>query len=780
MKSKKQQNYVTLSAEGALLPAEGRAQQDAGGAPAPDASDVAYRLARVAEEASSAGPVAPNALDAADMSQYTAVPGSAATSLPKPAASEAPADARPRALVMSHGKGAKRMLQAASDAGFQAWAPCTQDRRHEAHLKLADGNVSLGERYSDALFANSYAVLAAARECGASVVLLADEALALAEVDSFLARAAARGIRVFRPMNADAPLLGWILCATDRPAPPEDAWRACPHCGLMFDTASLAAGHYACPSCGGYFRMSSDERIDDTLDADSFVEWDAHVPETDPLGFPGYAGKLAAQRAKTGLDEAVRTGMGRIAGLRVAVGIMESQFFMGSMGSVVGEKLARLVERATDERLPVVVFTASGGARMQEGLVSLMQMAKVSCALSRHAEAGLPYFSVLTDPTTGGVTASFAMQGDIVLAEPGALVGFAGQRVIKDTIKQELPEGFQTAEFALEHGLVDAIVERGELRSTLAHLLALHAPSRPRGAHEPGDRDILVTYEAVCENLASGAGTYNAVTYGMLPVRDSLADAAGWRRPRSRSRLAALASKLDVKGARADKRLEKALSRGGFDAEGGASLEGADGTAADVADGSNAAWRSVPAGAQHAPADGTLLPRALGGRVRGAARRPGVRRRRRGGRGPGLAGGTPRHGHRAGEGRRPEGTHRAQLRLPAAGRLPQVAAPHAAGGEVRPPRGLPGGHPGRVLRHGGGGARPGQRHRRQPAGLGRPARSGGKRASGGRRQRRGPCARACRPRGHAESMRCIRCCRPKASRRSSGRTARAPPRRRPS
>lgn len=616
MKSKKQQNYVTLSAEGALLPAEGRAQQDAGGAPAPDASDVAYRLARVAEEASSAGPVAPNALDAADMSQYTAVPGSAATSLPKPAASEAPADARPRALVMSHGKGAKRMLQAASDAGFQAWAPCTQDRRHEAHLKLADGNVSLGERYSDALFANSYAVLAAARECGASVVLLADEALALAEVDSFLARAAARGIRVFRPMNADAPLLGWILCATDRPAPPEDAWRACPHCGLMFDTASLAAGHYACPSCGGYFRMSSDERIDDTLDADSFVEWDAHVPETDPLGFPGYAGKLAAQRAKTGLDEAVRTGMGRIAGLRVAVGIMESQFFMGSMGSVVGEKLARLVERATDERLPVVVFTASGGARMQEGLVSLMQMAKVSCALSRHAEAGLPYFSVLTDPTTGGVTASFAMQGDIVLAEPGALVGFAGQRVIKDTIKQELPEGFQTAEFALEHGLVDAIVERDELRSTLAHLLALHAPSRPRGAHEPGDRDILVTYEAVCENLASGAGTYNAVTYGMLPVRDSLADAAGWRRPRSRSRLAALASKLDVKGARADKRLEKALSRGGFDAEGGASLEGADGTAADVADGSNAAWRSVQlARNTHRPTARFYLERLVDGFV---------------------------------------------------------------------------------------------------------------------------------------------------------------------
>ncbi len=595
MKSKRQQDYVTLSAEGELVVLE-EGDASSGRAGVPDASDVAYRLARVAQEAAAwARTPAPNAIDAADTSAYTAVPEGAGA--PHVAAPDADApDTRPRALVMTHGKGAKRMLQAAAEAGFQAWVPCTQDRRFEAHLKLAGGSVSLGERYSDALFANSYAVLEAARECAASVILLADEALPLAEVDSFLARAAARGVRVFRPMSADAPTLGWILCSTDRPAPPEDAWRACPHCGLMFDVASLAAGHCTCPACGGYFRMSSEERINDTLDAGSFVEWDASLPEADPLGFPGYAEKLDAQRAKTGLAEAVRTGEGRIAGLRVAVGIMESQFFMGSMGSVVGEKLARMVERATREGLAVVVFAASGGARMQEGLVSLMQMAKVSCALSRHAEAGLPYFSVLTDPTTGGVTASFGMQGDVVLAEPGALIGFAGQRVIRDTIKQELPEGFQTAEFALAHGLVDAVVERGRMRSTLAHLLALHEASRPRGAHEPGDRDILVTYEAVCENLQDGTGTYNAVTYGMLPVRTSFAEAAGLRRSRPRRYLAQLTEKLDVKAARADRRLERALSRGGFDAEGGASLEGADGDGAApgaATDGENRAWQSV-------------------------------------------------------------------------------------------------------------------------------------------------------------------------------------------
>ena len=599
----RKQNYITLSCDGEVVPQRGAA------APAPESADVAYRLSRMVEEAAAALPLAPNALEAADASEYTAVaPGEAQASSRARVAADAQAGApataaQPVALVMARSKAAKRLLQAVADAGFCACAVYTQDRRGEGYLKAAQRTVCLGERYSDALFGNGHAVLQAADECGAAVVLLSDEALPLAEVDSFLARAAARGVRVFRAMSPDAPALGWILCSTDKPPLDDGTWRTCQRCGLSFDEASLASGHSTCPSCGGYFRMSSAERIDDTLDAGSFEEWNRSVPETDPLGFPGYGGKLAAQRAKTGLEEAVRTGEGRIAGLRVAVGIMESQFFMGSMGSVVGEKLCRLVERATDERLPVVIFTASGGARMQEGLVSLMQMAKVSCALARHGEAGLPYLSVLTDPTTGGVTASFAMQGDVVLAEPGALIGFAGQRVIRDTIKQELPEGFQTAEFALEHGLIDAIVERSEMRSALAHLLAIHlATARSnRGAHEPGDRAILVDFQTVRDNLEHGTDTYNTVTYGLLEPEGGLpfGESSPWRPRRAQQLLGGLAGRLERKasGAVSPKRLGKVLARGGFDAEGGASLEmngaPADIPAAAAVDPGNRAWQSV-------------------------------------------------------------------------------------------------------------------------------------------------------------------------------------------
>lgn len=589
------QNYITIGSDGTVLP---QGVQRAAVAPASESADVAYRLTRMAEEAASL-PVAPNAVDAADMSQYTAVPRALATAMPRASVSDEGlmADRKPVALVMARSKTAKRLLQQVADAGFATCTVYTQDHRNDGYLKLAHSTVSLGEKYSDALFCNSHAVLAAVEASGASTVLLCDEALPLAEVDSFLARTAARGVRVFRPLSADAPMLGWVLCTTDKPAFDGGSWRACSHCGLSFDVASLAAGHYVCPSCGGYLRMSSNERIDDLLDADSFVEWNRSVPETDPLGFPGYAGKLETQREKTGLEEGVRTGEGRIAGLRVAIGFMESQFFMGSMGSVVGEKVTRLVERATDERLPVVIFTASGGARMQEGLVSLMQMAKVSCALERHAEAKLPYISVLTDPTTGGVTASFAMQGDVILAEPHALIGFAGQRVIKDTIKQELPEGFQTAEFALEHGLIDAIVERDELRSTLAHMLAVHlaTAASSRGEHEPGDRDIIVSYEAVRENLASGTDTYNTVTYGDLTVGGlPFAEGVGSARAKLRGRLAAVTERFDRRGSSMRKRLEKALSAGGFDAEAGASLEDASAAAREAsAPTSNRAWESV-------------------------------------------------------------------------------------------------------------------------------------------------------------------------------------------
>ena len=599
----RRQDYITIASDGTVLMP---GAESAGKEPEYEAADVAYRLTRMAEEAAAALPVAPNALDAADMSEYTSIPQSVATSSPRPAAAQAGVadaeggaaqhDALPVALLMARPKTAKRLLQAVSDAGFTACVAYTQDHRFEAPLKAAPRAVCLGEKYSDALFCNSYAVLTAVEECGASTVLLCDESLPLAEVDSFLARASAQGVRVFKPLSAEAPLLGWVLCTTDKPAIERGAWRACPHCGLKFDEASLASGHYTCPTCGGYFRMSSIERINDLLDAESFVEMDSVVAEGDPLDFPGYLDKLAAQRAKTGLEEAVRTGVGRIAGLYVAVGIMESQFFMGSMGSVVGEKLHRLVEYATEERLPVVIFTASGGARMQEGLVSLMQMAKVSCALARHSEAGLPYISVLTDPTTGGVTASFAMQGDVILAEPRALIGFAGQRVIKDTIKQELPEGFQTAEFALEHGLIDAIVERGELRATLAHLLALHLATVDKSAPASGERAILVDYETVQHNLEHSTDTYNTVTYGDLsPEGLPFGDSAAWRPGRARRLLSDIAERFEQRHAStvSPKRLEKALSCGGFDAEGGASLEVNGAGEVHGVDPANRAWHSV-------------------------------------------------------------------------------------------------------------------------------------------------------------------------------------------
>lgn len=582
MKQRKQ-NYITLTVDGEVLSCGG-VQAAPELEPAPAAADVAYRLSRAAGEAAAALPLAPNAIDSADMSEYTDVAGG------RGAADDG---VQPVVLVMARAKTAKKMLPAAAEAGFSTCAVYTQDRRLEPHLKLAQQAVCLGERYSAALFCNSCAVLEAAETCGASVVLLCDEALPLAEVDSFLARAAARSIRVFRPLNQDMPALGWVLCTTEKPPFDGGAWRACPHCGLKFDEASLASGHYVCPTCSGYLRMSSTERINDLLDADSFVEWDRSVAETDPLDFPGYFEKLEAARAKSGLEEAVRTGEGRIAGLRFAIGIMDSQFFMGSMGSVVGEKVCRLFDRAVEEHLPVVVFTASGGARMQEGLVSLMQMAKVSCAIERHAEAGLPYISVLTDPTTGGVTASFAMQGDVILAEPRALIGFAGQRVIRDTIRQELPEGFQTAEFALEHGLIDAIVEREELRGMIAHILAIHLATAS-GRFESGDREILVDYQSVRENLEHGTDTYNTVTYGDMDVPMLAGESSGRSARRLKERLSGIVDRFERSGSVSGKRLEKALARGEFDAENGASLDDANGHA-EVAGvtAENRAWESV-------------------------------------------------------------------------------------------------------------------------------------------------------------------------------------------
>ena len=260
----------------------------------------------------------------------------------------------------------------------------------------------------------------------------------------------------------------------DAPVIPAGLWKKCNKCGKPIYTDDVRANFYICPKCGGYFRVHAYRRIEMIADEGSFEEWDKEMEVSNPLNFPGYEKKLAAAREKSRLNEAIVTGKCRIHGEETVVGVCDARFLMSSMGHNVGEKITRAVERATAEKLPVILFACSGGARMQEGMVSLMQMAKTSAALKRHHEAGQLYVSVLTDPTTGGVTASFAMLGDIILAEPGALIGFAGPRVIEQTIGQKLPEGFQRAEFLVEHGFVDKIVKREELKETLAMILKLH------------------------------------------------------------------------------------------------------------------------------------------------------------------------------------------------------------------------------------------------------------------------------------------------------------------
>lgn len=260
----------------------------------------------------------------------------------------------------------------------------------------------------------------------------------------------------------------------DQPNIPEGLWRKCNKCGQPIYVEDVKNNFYVCPKCGGYFRVHARRRIEMVIDDGTFEEWDKEMEFSNPLDFPGYEKKVLAAREKTGMDEAIVIGKGRVNGFPAVVGVCDARFIMSSMGHVVGEKITRAVERATSEKLPVIIFACSGGARMQEGLVSLMQMAKTSAALKRHQEAGQLYVSVLTDPTTGGVTASFAMLGDIILAEPKALIGFAGPRVIEQTIGQKLPEGFQRSEFLLEHGFVDKIVERHELKDTLAKILRFH------------------------------------------------------------------------------------------------------------------------------------------------------------------------------------------------------------------------------------------------------------------------------------------------------------------
>ncbi|MEO1002954.1 MAG: acetyl-CoA carboxylase, carboxyltransferase subunit beta [Cyanobacteria bacterium J06638_7] len=264
------------------------------------------------------------------------------------------------------------------------------------------------------------------------------------------------------------------------PQEPEEGdglWSKCPDCGLVVYRKDLVANASVCKGCGHHHRIASEERIRLIADPGSFEPLDADLAPTDPLAFKdrrNYADRIRDSQQSTGLRDAVVTGLCRSSGLPLALGVMDFRFMGGSMGSVVGEKLTRLVEEATARRMPVLIVCASGGARMQEGMLSLMQMAKIAGALQRHRQAELLYIPLLTHPTTGGVTASFAMLGDLILAEPKALIGFAGRRVIEQTLREKLPEGFQTAEYLRDHGFVDAIVDRTKLRDTLASLLRIH------------------------------------------------------------------------------------------------------------------------------------------------------------------------------------------------------------------------------------------------------------------------------------------------------------------
>lgn len=251
-------------------------------------------------------------------------------------------------------------------------------------------------------------------------------------------------------------------------------WMKCDACKEILYKEEVHKNYSVCPNCGKHFRLSARRRISQIIDEGTFLETNKDMELKNPLNFEGYTKKVEMLQEKTNIKEAVTTGFGEINGEKVVIAVMDGNFMMGSMGSVVGEKITMAIEDAIKNKLPLIMFCVSGGARMQEGIISLMQMAKTSAALAKLDEAGLLYISVLTDPTTGGVTASFASLGDIILAEPNALIGFAGPRVIEQTIKQKLPEGFQRSEFLLEHGFIDKIVERKNMKETLYKILKLH------------------------------------------------------------------------------------------------------------------------------------------------------------------------------------------------------------------------------------------------------------------------------------------------------------------
>lgn len=309
----------------------------------------------------------------------------------------------------------------------------------------------------------------------------------------------------------------------EEPVIPEGLWRKCNKCGQPIYVEDVRNHYYVCPKCKGYFRVHAYRRIEMLVDEGSFEEWNREMPFSNPLDFPGYEKKVQAARERSSLDEAIVTGKAMIGGNPAVVGVCDARFIMSSMGHVVGEKITCAVERATREKLPVVIFACSGGARMQEGIVSLMQMAKTAAALKRHHKAGQLFISVLTDPTTGGVTASFAMLGDIILAEPGALIGFAGPRVIEQTIGQKLPEGFQRAEFLLEHGFVDKIVERGDQKMVISQILSMHREHKP----DPGllaDRPMAFVDKASGNSQVGGKTAWETVLLSRRGDRPVAAD----------------------------------------------------------------------------------------------------------------------------------------------------------------------------------------------------------------------------------------------------------------
>ena len=296
-----------------------------------------------------------------------------------------------------------------------------------------------------------------------------------------------------------------------RPEVPDGMLKKCNACKAAVFVDEVKKNNYICPHCGNYFRVHARRRIEMIADEGTFEEWDTMMEISNPLSYKGYEDKVKKLQEKTQLDEAIVTGKARIGGVSVALGVCDSRFLMASMGENVGEKIARAVEKATDEGLPVVLFACSGGARMQEGIVSLMQMAKTSAALKRHSDAGLLYISVLTNPTTGGVTASFAMLGDIILAEPDALIGFAGPRVIEQTIRQKLPKGFQRSEFLLEHGFIDQIVERKNMKEALAKLLKMHC------------KNLCIEAETVQKNLVKSLKNLPETKENMVDISEKTA-----------------------------------------------------------------------------------------------------------------------------------------------------------------------------------------------------------------------------------------------------------------